>query len=106
MTAPETSEQAGEPAVNDSHVRPWHRVHLSITDRRLLRVVEQRLAHRHPDVPAGKIIRMVHGTARLLRAAGSVHEQLAAQVEAACQDALIKDTSARHGQLSAQLTRE
>jgi hypothetical protein len=60
----------------------------------LLRVVEQQLAHQYPDVPAGRIIRMVHGTARLLRAAGSVHGQLAAQVEAACHEALLQDTAA------------
>jgi hypothetical protein len=78
---------------NDSRVHPWHRVNLSITDRRLLRVVEQRLAHQHPDVPAGKIIRMVHGTARLLRAAGQMHQELATQVEAACHQALCQEAT-------------
>jgi len=90
MTA---SEQTGEHLAKDRRVHPWHRVNLSTTDRRLLRLVEQRLARQHPDVPAGKIIRMVHGTARLLRAAGSVHEQLAAQVEEACHKALMQDTA-------------
>jgi hypothetical protein len=37
---------------------------------------------------------MVHGTARLLHAAGDDHEQLAAQVEAACHEALTQDTIA------------
>lgn len=94
MTAAEQSKQPPEHQIDDSRVHPWHRVHLSITDRRLLRVVEQRLAHQHPDVAAGKIIRMVYGTARLLRAAEPAHEQLAAQVEAACNEALAQDTSA------------
>lgn len=94
MTSSRPSEQTSEHLGNDRRVHPWHRVHLSTTDRRLLRVVEQRLAHQHPDVPAGKIIRMVHGTARLLHAAGSVHEQLASQVEAACHKALMQDTTA------------
>lgn len=95
MTA---AEQSPEHQIDDSRVHPWHRVNLSITDRRLLRVVEQRLAHQHPDASAGRIIRMVYGTARLLRAAGPVHEQLAAQVEAACNEALAQDTSAHQGE--------
>ena len=74
-------------------MHPWHRIHLSLAERRLLRAVEQRLAHQHPDVPVGKIIRMVYGTARLLRTAGSTYEQLDAQVEAACRAALEQDTS-------------
>lgn len=85
------SEQTDEYLLGDRRVHPWHRVNLSITDRRLLRVVEQRLAHQHPDVAAGKIIRMVYGTAQLLRAAGLVHEQLAAQVETACHEAITRD---------------
>ena len=98
MTAAEQSKQAPEHQIDDSCVHPWHRVNLSITDRRLLRVVEQRLTHQHPDVSAGRIIRMVYGTARLLRAAGPVHEQLADQVEAACNEALAQDTSAHQGE--------
>ena len=98
MTAAEQSKQAPEHQIDDSRVHPWHRVNLSITDRRLLRVVEQRLAHQHPDVSAGMIIRMVYGTARLLRTAGPVHEQLAAQVEVACNEALAQDTPARQGE--------
>lgn len=98
MTSSRASEQTDERRMDDRRVNPWHRVKLSITDRRLLRVVEQRLAHQHPDVPAGRIIRMVYGTARLLRAAGAAHEQLAAQVEEACREALEQDTSARHGE--------
>jgi len=79
--------------MSDALVHPWHRVGLSVADRRDLRVVEQRLAHQHPDVPAGRIIRMVYGTARLLRSTGPVHAQLAAQVEAACRAALEQDAS-------------
>lgn len=90
MTA---AEQTSEHAMDSRPVHPWHRVTLSISDRRLLRGVEQRLAHQHPDVPAGKIIRMVHGTARLLHTAGLAHEQLAAQVEAASHEALTQDTT-------------
>ncbi|MCW2801700.1 MAG: hypothetical protein JWQ70_3172 [Aeromicrobium sp.] len=93
MTASARSEQTDEQRAHARRVHPWHRVNLSINDRRLLRVVEQRLAHQHPDVPTGRIIRMVYGTARLLRAAGPVHEQLAAQVEAACHEALVQDTT-------------
>lgn len=75
---------------NVSNLRdhPWHRVGLSVAERRDLRIVEQRLARQFPDVPAGRIIRMVHGTARLLRSAGSADEQLVVQVEAACEAAL------------------
>lgn len=75
-------------AVSDRRIHPWHRVGLSAADRRLLWLVEQRLALQHPGEPAGRIIRMVHGTARLLRSAGVVHERLVEQVEAACHAAL------------------
>lgn len=80
--------------MSDTRLHPWHRVKLSVADRRLLRVVEQRLAYEHPEVPAGRIIRMVYGTARLIRSAGPVDEQWVAQVEAACRAALQQDTSA------------
>ena len=83
--------------MSDGRLHPWHRVNLSVADRRLLRAVEQRLAHRYPDVSAGRIIRMVHGTARLLRSAGSAHEPLDAQVEAACHAALQQDSSVSRG---------
>lgn len=78
-------------------VHPWHRLAVPVADRRALRAVEQRLAHQHPHVPVGRIIRMVHGTARLIRSAGPVPGQLAAQVEAACRAALALDSSAATG---------
>lgn len=79
---------------SEARVHPWHRVSLSVNDRRVLRDVEQRLAHAHPEVPVGRIIRMVFGTARLLRSAGPVSEVWAEQVEAACHAALEQDSAA------------
>lgn len=80
--------------MSEARVHPWHRINLSVTDRRVLRDVEQRLAHQHPEVPVGRIIRMVHGTARLLRSAGTKHDSWAEQVEAACRAALQQDSGA------------
>lgn len=74
----------------DTH-HPWHRVPAPIAEQRLLREVEHRLLRQHQgDVPAGRIIRMVHGTARLLRTAGLGGKPLADKVEVACQAALAE----------------
>jgi hypothetical protein len=79
--------------MTDARVHPWHRLNLTVADRHGLRVVQHRLAQQHPDVPLGRIIRMVFGTARLLRSADPPHEGLAEQVEEACRSALATDPS-------------
>lgn len=80
--------------MSEPQMHPWHRTHLSVSDRRALRDVEQRLAHEHPEVPVGRIIRMVYGTARLLRSAEPGRGLWAEQVEAACHAALKQDGAA------------
>lgn len=73
---------------------PWHHVPATRAEQQSLRDLEQQLIAVHGDTaPAGRIIRMMHGAAHLLRSAGLREEALVSEVERACHLALAEPAS-------------